>query len=422
MKVALISTLYPFPADVGKKVVITGLVRFFCEKISAENFHLIFPTTNTVSPDSHGFKQSNYVLPTGAMKLRNIFFHTLLGRSKSIQESLFFSGDIVKSLQKTIDEIDADILIFDTIRMGQYLPLLNTGKAKNILYLEDLFSVRYQSMIHALNMPETKSFNPLGNFERHVPKILRSYIKNFSFVQKLLLSYESKLVQNSEVAQAKKFPESLLINKAEAELLASKGGRNVHIFPPYVSSQVRPYARAWSGASVFVFLGGLDVPHNAVSLENFIDEHLPKIVQDIPDVLIRVIGKNPAPSLLELAKKFPHHVRIEGYVDSLDEVLHGACAMLIPLVFGSGVKLKTIDALSYGLPIIATDFGVEGVGVSTVDHDCIVENDLSKYGSWMKKLLDLQFNEQISRNSYNLYMENYSDTGIRKRYSKIFNL
>lgn len=422
MKVALISTLYPFPADVGKKVVVTGLVRFFCEKIFPENFHLIFPSTNPVPAKSHEFKQWNYVLPTGTIKLRNIFLYTLLGRRKSIQESLFFSSDTVKSLQKIINEIDADILIFDTIRMGQYLPLLNTGKAKNILYLEDLFSVRYQSMIRALNIPETKSFNPLGNFEKHVPKIFRPYIKSFAFVQKLLLSYESKLVQNSEIAQAKIFSESLLINKAEAELLASKGGRNVHVFPPYVSSQVRPYARAWSGAPVFVFLGGLDVPHNAVSLENFIDEHLPKIVQDIPDVLIRVIGKNPAPSLLELVKKFPHHVRIEGYVDSLDEVLHGACAMLIPLVFGSGVKLKTIDALSYGLPIIATDFGVEGVGVSAENHDCIVENDLSKYGSWMKKLLEPQFNEQISRNSYRLYMENYSDTGIRKRYSKIFNL
>lgn len=422
MKVALISTLYPFPADVGKKVVVTGLVRFFCEKISAKNFHLIFPSTNAAVQPAHDFHQANYVLPSGMVKLRNIFLYTLLGRKKSIQESLFFSNDIVKSLQNIIDDIDADILVFDTIRMGQYLPLLNTGRAKNVLYLEDLFSVRYQSMICALNLPETKSFNPLGNFERHVPKIFRPYIRKFSFVQKLLLSYESKLVQNSEVAQAKKFPDSLLINKAEAELLNSRGGRNVQVFPPYVSSQVRPYGRSWNKAPVFVFLGGLDVPHNAVSLENFIDKHLTAIIQDIPDVFIRVIGKNPAQSLLELVKKFPLHVRIEGYVESLDEVLHGACAMLIPLVFGSGVKLKTIDALSYGLPIIATDFGVEGVGVSKENHDCIVENDLSKYGNWMKKLLEPQFNEQISRNSYRLYIENYSDNSIRERYSKIFNL
>lgn len=422
MKVALISTLYPFPADVGKKVVVTGLMRFFCEKISAENFHLIFPSMNAPLQPAHDFHQANYVLPSGMIKLRNIFLYTLLGRKKSIQESLFFSNDIVKSLQKIIDDIDADILVFDTIRMGQYLPLLKTGRAKNVLYLEDLFSVRYQSMICALNLPETKSFNPLGNFERHVPKIFRPYIRNFSFVQKLLLSYESKLVQNSEVAQAKKFPDSLLINKAETELLNSRGGRNVQVFPPYVSSQVRPYGRSWNRTPVFVFLGGLDVPHNAVSLENFIDMHLATIIQDIPDVFIRVIGKNPAQSLLELVKKFPRHVRIEGYVESLDEVLHGACAMLIPLVFGSGVKLKTIDALSYGLPIIATDFGVEGVGVSEENHDCIVENDLSKYGSWMKKLLEPQFNEEISRNSYRLYIENYSDNSIRKRYSKIFNL
>lgn len=422
MKVALISTLYPFPADVGKKVVVTGLIRFFCEKISAENFFLIFPLTDLMTKNVHEFNQVNYVLPNGMTKLRNIFFHTFLKRKKSIQESLFFSNDITTSLQKIINEIDADILVFDTIRIGQYLPLLNTGKARNVLYLEDLFSVRYESMIRALNLPETKSFNPLGNFERHVPRIFRSYIKKFSFVQKMLLSYESKLVANSETVQARIFPDNLLINKSEVELLSSWGGRGVHVFPPYVSSSVRPYARSWNKSPIFVFLGGLDVPHNAVSLENFIDVHLPKIILDIPDVLIRVIGKNPAPSLLALVKKFPLHVRIEGYVDSLDEVLLGACAMLVPLLFGSGVKLKTIDALSYGLPIIATDFGVEGVGVSTENQDCIIENNLSNYGIWMKRLLDFHFNEQISRNSYRLYMENYSDSSVKAKYSKIFNI
>lgn len=421
MKVALISTLYPFPADVGKKVVVTGLVRFFCEKISAENFYLIFPSANVAPQSLHDFNQANYFLPSGMVKLRNIFIFTFLRRKKSIQESLFFSSDIVKSLQNIIDEIDADILVFDTIRMGQYLPLLNTGKAKNVLYLEDLFSVRYQSMIRALNSPETKSFNPLGNFERHVPKLFRQYIKKFSFLQKILLSYESKLVAKSEAAQARIFPDNLLINNSEAKLLSSWCGRSVHVFPPYISSVSRPYKRTWDGTPVFVFLGGLDVPHNAVSLENFIDRYLPNIIRNIPGVLIRVIGKNPAPSLVESVKKFPLNVRIEGYVDSLDEVLHGACAMLVPLLFGSGVKLKTIDALSYGLPIIATDFGVEGVGVST-NYDCIVENDLSKYGYWMGKLIDPDFNNNISCNSYEMYLNNYSKDSVMAQYSEIFEI
>lgn len=421
MKVALISTLYPFPADVGKKVVVSGLVRFFCETISAENFYLIFPSTSVISQSPYAFHRVNYFLPSGMIKLRNIFLFTFLGRKKSIQESLFFSSDIVKSLQNAIDEIDADIIVFDTIRMGQYLPLLKTGKARNVLYLEDLFSVRYQSMICALNLPETKSFNPLGNFERHVPKLFRSYIKKFSFVQKMLLSYESKLVARSEAVQARKFPDNLLINKAEAQLLSSWGGRGVHIFPPYVSSINRLYKRSWNGQPVFVFLGGLDVPHNAVSLENFIDRYLSEIIKDIPEVMIRVIGKNPSPSLVELVKKFPMHVRIEGYVDSLDEVLYGACAMLVPLLFGSGVKLKTIDALSYGLPIIATDFGAEGVGIS-VNHDCIVENDLSKYGEWMKKLINVEFNKKISDNSYQLYLDNYSGHSVKAKYSEIFGI
>lgn len=422
MKVALISTLYPYPADVGKKVVMTGMIRFFCETISPENFFLVHPVTDSSVQNSQRFKNCTYSLPSGARKLINIFLHTAILRKKSIQESLFFSKNVTAQLQKIINDIDADIIVFDTIRMGQYLPLLDTGRARNVLYLEDLFSVRYQSMIRALNLPEMKSFNPLGNFEKHVPTVLRPYIKKFSFVQKLLLSYESRLVAKSESSQAKSFPDNLLINRAEAQLLSSWGGRRVHVFPPYISSNVRPYERTWKQSPTFVFLGGLDVPHNAVSLESFIDLHLPGIVKVIPNVMIRVIGKNPAASLLELVKKFPANVRIEGYVESLDDVLHSACAMLVPLLFGSGVKLKTIDALSYGLPIIATDFGVEGVAVSAANEDCIVENDLSKYGSWMAKLLDQDFNHGISRNSYQLYLRSYADQSIKARYKQIFDI
>ena len=420
MKVMLVSTLYPYPADVGKKVVITGLIRYFCEKVSAEKFYLVYPDKDAEQELHHDFNRINYPFPSATVRLKNIFLQTLFLRRKSIQESLFSSDAILSSVQQAIDTVKPDLIVFDTIRMGQYFPKLNTGRAQSVLYLDDLFSVRYKSMIRALNLPQTLAFNPLGNFERHVPAIFRPLIKKFSFLQKFLLSYESKLVESSEIKQAKYFPSNLLINKTEVELLRSRGGNNVNVCPPYVSSAIRPYARSWAGSPVFVFLGGLDVPHNAVSLECFIDEQLDEIIKAIPGVIIRVIGKNPTHSLLELARKFPDNLRIEGYVKSLDGVLHGACAMLVPLLFGSGVKLKTIDALSYGLPIIATDFGVEGVGVSDSNEHCIVENDFSKYAMRMKNILDVKVNTQISLSSYQFYVENYSADSVGKKYSKIF--
>ena len=418
----LVSTLYPFPADVGKKVVITGLIRFFCEKVSAQNFYLVYPDKDTERELPHEFNRIQYPFPAAAVRLKNILFQTFLLRRNSIQESLFSSDAVLTSVQQAINTVKPDLIVFDTIRMGQYFPKLDTGSARSVLYLDDLFSVRYKSMIRALNSPKTLAFNPLGNFERHVPAVFRPLIKKFAFLQKLLLSYESKLVESSEIKQAKYFPSNLLINKTEVELLRSRGGNNVNVCPPYVSSAIRPYARSWQGAPVFVFLGGLDVPHNAVSLECFIDEQLPQIIEVIPDVIIRVIGKNPAASLLALARKFPDNLKIEGYVESLDEVLHGACAMLVPLLFGSGVKLKTIDALSYGLPIIATDFGIEGVGVSDNNEHCIVENDLSKYAMWMKNLLDASFNNRIALSSYEFYLENYSSGSVGKKYSEIFGM
>ena len=117
--------------------------------------------------------------------------------------------------------------------------------------------------------------------------------------------------------------------------------------------------------------------------------------------------------------KFQKHIKFLGYVDDLNDYLSACTAVLIPLSFGTGVKLKTIVSLKKGIPIISTDYGVEGINVVNY-KECIVENKFERYPSLMKSIMDSTINSELSINSKLFYDINYSKSAIYKEYGNLF--
>ena len=113
----------------------------------------------------------------------------------------------------------------------------------------------------------------------------------------------------------------------------------------------------------FVFLGSLNLAHNTISLETFLQQNIETLLQQIPNIRIAILGKGAGPNLRSLAALYPRHIILHGFVQDIDEILLRACAMISPLTFGSGIKLKAIDSLRCGIPLVTTSHGVEGIEV-----------------------------------------------------------
>ena len=132
-----------------------------------------------------------------------------------------------------------------------------------------------------------------------------------------------------------------------------------------------------------------------------------------------MIGKGASEELVELAEKYAGAISLEGFVENLDTVFRESCAMIVPLLFGSGVKIKTLEALSRGLPVISTSFGVEGIPV-TNNVNCVVENDIAKYPQLMLAATDISYNTAISRVAREFYFENYAQDRVFEEYDLCF--
>ena len=419
-KILIISHVCPFPIDHGKKVTLSGMLDYLIKRYKKHNvrYVVIGDLDYEIIPKKYDGVFINIPDRKSLVQLLQAIWYSFVVREKSIQESVLFSTKMQSLLLQQIAKFSPTMIICDTLRVGQFFvktPL--PSDVKKILYMDDLFSVRY-GLIRKVLLTHNVDINVLGNFANNLPGICGKLLKS-TFMTKWLLRHEQKLLQNREVLITQHFDKNLLVNANEVALLNEKTvSKNVFCLPPIVS-QDRKYVRRFRQGNLdFIFLGSLNIAHNQYSLTTFISNHLSQIVSKHPKFRLRIIGKNATAEILGLAKKFPLHISLEGYVEDLANVMQTACGMLIPLLFGSGIKLKTLDAMSYGIPIITTDFGVEGLGVQ--DSGIIVENDLTKYVDHINLLKDKAHNLKTSKQIYDFFQKTYAKDQVIKQYDEIF--
>jgi GT2 family glycosyltransferase len=150
---------------------------------------------------------------------------------------------------------------------------------------------------------------------------------------------------------------TLVVSEFERELLAeltpdAEVGvvSNIHS----LQDPGRPFAERRD----LVFVGGFQHPPNVDAAEWLIDEILPRIRRELPEVELHLIGSKMPESL---AQRRASGLRIHGFVADLNPYMTGCRVSVAPLRYGAGVKGKVNQAMSHGLPVVATSCAAEGM-------------------------------------------------------------
>lgn len=109
-----------------------------------------------------------------------------------------------------------------------------------------------------------------------------------------------------------------------------------------------------------VFTGAMNRPDNDEAARWFLESIWPRIIGAMPDSRFLIVGAHPSPALVAAAAA-ARGAEVTGAVDSFDAVYEGADVCVVPLRNGAGVKFKTIDAMMWGVPTVATEVGAEGI-------------------------------------------------------------
>jgi glycosyltransferase involved in cell wall biosynthesis len=168
-----------------------------------------------------------------------------------------------------------------------------------------------------------------------------------------------------EVESTRRYRHHILCSAEDAEILRSRyGALDCSVVPSgYDPSTFTPTGTvAARSPELLVFVGSMDYGPNVEAMGHFVREVLPLIAAEQPRVRLQIVGSRPDSAVQALASD---RVEVVGRVDDVRPFLERASALVVPLRIGGGTRLKIVEALALGTPVVSTTIGAEGLGLSS---------------------------------------------------------
>ncbi len=182
-------------------------------------------------------------------------------------------------------------------------------------------------------------------------------------------AYRYMLFRHLELSWSRQFLASVVCSQSDRSYLVRHGCRNAIVVPngPGSQSMDRPVRRRRDPASPLrvAFLGNVDSVPNADAIAWFADEILPALREHFPEAVLDVIGPGATPAIRE---RYASRAHFRGFVDDLGATLAEYDLLVAPLRFGGGTKLKVLDAMAHGVPVVTSSIGAEGLSLTNGEH------------------------------------------------------
>jgi glycosyltransferase involved in cell wall biosynthesis len=166
-------------------------------------------------------------------------------------------------------------------------------------------------------------------------------------------------------------------------------------------------------------LGTMFWPPNVEGIVWFSHEILPLVVEKIRSASLTIIGKNPPEEVLRLENR-ETNVSITGYIRNPRPYLEKAAVFIVPLLSGGGMRVKILDAWRWGLPIVSTRIGAEGISYQEGENILIADSAHDFAESILRVMTDAELAERLRHNGRRWVAENYEWTKTYHAWDEVY--
>lgn len=412
-KLLFITTRLFWPTDSGRKLSLYYYCKGIHEKFNCDIYIFSFLEAGQTEADVEGkpdfIKEVRLAMPISkGEKIFNLLIKTTLTRKWPIQCSLYYSRQNAEKIKKFCDELQPDYILTDMIRTSMYYDSFQHSHALKVLDMDDLLSARYERQIHA----KYKS-NISGQYSSRLPGIINKLIGN-QIVRNVVLVLERNLTAKAEIYYSKLYDKVIFVSEVETDYLNKRLPGKAVTIPVGINAVPAVELTGKPEKNLLSYVGNLNVAANVDTLHWIISDILPKIRHDVK---FMVIGKCPD----DIREKYKNnnHVVFTGRVENLVEYIRKSQIFLSPILYGTGIKTKILEAMSMGVPVVTNDVGAEGIAARDGKELWIRNNSAAIAGQVDDLLEHYDDALNVAMAGRKLVEEKYEWKEIYKKFEKI---
>ncbi len=384
MRILQVTNKVPYPVKDGGAIACMNLARGFSllghkVTILAMNTLKHHISLNEIPESVKELAEFRLVSVPARISPVSAFLNLVFSR-KPYNAVRFISKTFATELQRVLLENDFDIIQLEGLYVCPYIPVIRANSKAKIVYrahnIEHEIWARTAVMAHGLE---------------------KWYLKNLS-----------KRIKSFEVQSLNKYDLLVPITGRDGAILNKLGNKKpMHISQTGIDSSVLiPNSKNLVHPTLF-HIGSLEWTPNQEGLIWFFNNCWDAIREKYPDLKFFIAGRN-APPWFQKMMNLPNVV-FKGEVADAYEFINSKSIMVVPLFSGSGMRIKIIEGMALGKPIVTTAVGTEGISTSSGVNIVITEDADGFVQSISDLIENHEYFERIGKNAIEYIHENFDN-------------
>jgi len=388
MNILQITPVFPCPPESGTRVELFNSIRYlsnkhsitllsFAEKIKENDIAVLKPYCTDIVVIPNNIQDSFKGL------LKNLFTSTPYNISKYISKAM------IEAVQRQIHSNSFDLVRIDGLHMAYY-----------INYINNLPAILREHNVESLIM------------KRFYKSQQNPFVKAYAYLQwKKLHRYEIEMTQRFDkcimITEVDRDTLHSMTSEAKTEIVTA--GVDTEYFKPDAKIERQPHQ--------IVFTGEMAWRPNIDAVTWFCEAIFPLILEEIPDSKFYIVGRNATPAVKKLENE---NVIVTGRVEDVRPYVQSSAVFVVPIRVGGGMRLKILEAMAMGIPVVSTSIGCEGIAVENKKNILIADNAKAFAENIiriMKKELDVV---NLVEKGFELIKSRYSWQKIAEQYECIY--
>lgn len=363
MRVLLLTQVVPFPPDAGPKVKTYNVLRMLARRHEVELLTFVRDEREREAAQALGDLCSRMTMVPLERKQSRESLHALRGwaRGTPFLVARDFRREMADAVRSRLDAGGIDVVHADQLSMAQYLPgRFDPVSARTVF---DAHNAVWQLVRSLAGSQPTIAHRAAARLE-----------------WRLLRRFEGSICRDADLTFA--------VSDVDAGALRQAAGGPVRVEVVPIGVEVRDalYSPPDPNARRLLSVATMHYPPNADALRWFRDDVWPFLTTEERSVGFDIVGNRPPDDLREWSAGDPD-VRVHGYVDDLEPLYRSAGIFVVPLRAGSGVRVKILEALARGIPVVSTSIGIEGLDLRPGEH-LMVADDAATFAQAIRWLLE----------------------------------